>query len=116
MTYSEKLRDPRWQRKRLEILERDNWACLSCGEKTKPLQVHHVAYRKIDPWAYPDELYQTLCEDCHEARGRITDQLCDTLRRSLAHIPTEKLEWFDKRILSVFGEYMDKNPGGLIGI
>ena len=92
MTYSEKLRDPRWQRKRLEILQRDDWACLSCGDKEKSLQVHHIVYRKLDPWAYPDELYQTLCEDCHERRGQITDKIVDALRIAIKNVPTERLE------------------------
>ena len=33
MGYSEKLKDPRWQKKRLEILERDNFRCQYCGDK-----------------------------------------------------------------------------------
>ena len=32
MKYSEKLRDPRWQKARLKVLERDNWTCVNCGE------------------------------------------------------------------------------------
>jgi 5-methylcytosine-specific restriction endonuclease McrA len=28
--YSEKLRDPRWQKKRLEIFQRDNFICQNC--------------------------------------------------------------------------------------
>jgi len=31
MTYKEKLLDPRWQKKRLEVLERDGWACRALG-------------------------------------------------------------------------------------
>ena len=38
-TYLEKLKDPRWQKKRLEILERDGWKCMACGEKEKTLRV-----------------------------------------------------------------------------
>jgi 5-methylcytosine-specific restriction endonuclease McrA len=101
MTYSEKLRDPRWQRKRLEILQRDNWACLSCGTKTKSLQVHHVAYRKIEPWDYPDDLYQTLCEDCHKLRGQITDKIVDDLRVDLKEVTTDRLEVVYKKIATV---------------
>ena len=29
MSYSDKLKDPRWQRKRLEIFERDNWTSVT---------------------------------------------------------------------------------------
>jgi hypothetical protein len=67
MKYSEKLRDPRWQRKRLEILSRDNWTCQACDEKEDTLHVHHLKYlRGRDPWDYEDKDLITLCEYCHE--------------------------------------------------
>lgn len=66
-TYSEKLRDPQWQRKRLEILSRDGWKCRHCGETTKTLAVHHKWYiHGREPWEYPDGVLVTLCEDCHD--------------------------------------------------
>lgn len=66
VTYSEKLKDPRWQKKRLQILERDKFQCQDCGHKGKTLHVHHKYYIfKKDPWEYPDDLLITLCEDCH---------------------------------------------------
>jgi len=30
-TYGEKLKDPRWQKKRLGLLEKADWTCLFCG-------------------------------------------------------------------------------------
>ena len=68
-SYSEKLRDPRWQRKRLEILNRSNFKCQSCNDKDSPLHVHHCWYeRNADPWSYPDDAYLCLCETCHALR------------------------------------------------
>jgi len=65
-TYAEKLRDPRWQRKRLEIMERDDFACRYCRSKTETLNVHHRIYRKGKmPWDYEDDVFVTLCEGCH---------------------------------------------------
>ena len=65
--YSEKLKDPRWQRKRLLILERDNWTCQICGDSESTLVVHHRKYLpNTDPWDYPNVLLITLCENCHE--------------------------------------------------
>ena len=65
-SYSEKLKDPRWQKRRLEILERDNWECQICHDKTSTLHVHHKAYLKnLEPWVYPDSHLITLCESCH---------------------------------------------------
>lgn len=64
--YSEKLQDPRWQKKRLEILSRDDWQCQLCGERHATLVVHHRRYLPgCDPWDYPDSFLVTLCVDCH---------------------------------------------------
>jgi hypothetical protein len=66
-TYSEKLKDPRWQKKRLEILQRDEFTCVKCGDNTSTLHVHHKAYHSGDPWDTPDAHLVTLCEGCHES-------------------------------------------------
>lgn len=86
-TYSEKLRDPRWQRKRLEIFERDAWRCAWCTESTRPLTVHHRWYeRGREPWDYPDAALVTLCETCHqheyEGRPNSEAELLDAIRRT----------------------------------
>ena len=44
--YAEKYRDPRWQMKRLRIMERDNATCQECCEPGKHLNVHHLYYVK----------------------------------------------------------------------
>lgn len=46
MTYYEMLKDPRWQKKRLEIMERDEFACRDCGDKESTLNVHHTYYEE----------------------------------------------------------------------
>lgn len=67
MTYSEKLRDPRWQKKRLEIMNRDDFRCQACQSKEKTLNVHHRFYRKGKaPWEYENSELVTFCEDCHQ--------------------------------------------------
>src|SRR6185503_9899629 len=72
MTYAEKLKDPRWQKKRLEILERDNWACFICGDKETTLHVHHEEYVKgREPWEAVDYMLTTLCENCHEVTHKM---------------------------------------------
>ena len=66
MTYAEQLKDPRWQRKRLEIMSRDNFHCTSCGFDDRTLCVHHKEYiRGFKAWEYPDVLLVTLCDVCH---------------------------------------------------
>lgn len=71
MTYTEKLKDPRWQRKRLEVMQRDNFTCRDCGSSDQSLQIHHCGYRGDGPWAAPTHLLLTLCGDCHTARQDI---------------------------------------------
>ncbi len=64
--YAEKLKDPRWQKKRLEIFERDGWKCRFCDDDKSTLVVHHKDYLpNAEPWDYPGNLLITLCEDCH---------------------------------------------------
>jgi len=65
--YLQKLRDPKWQRRRLEIMQRDEFACTKCDDTTSTLNVHHKYYRfGAEPWEYPDEALVTLCETCHQ--------------------------------------------------
>jgi len=66
-SYGELLKDPRWQRRRLEILERDNWTCQACTSTDKTLHVHHKFYLSgKTPWEYENDNLVTLCLDCHE--------------------------------------------------
>jgi hypothetical protein len=65
--YSELLRDPRWQKKRLEIMQRDEFSCQNCGDGESILNVHHKYYVSgKKPWEYDNVSLITLCEDCHE--------------------------------------------------
>jgi hypothetical protein len=74
-TYSEKLRDPRWQKKRLEILNRDHFTCQKCGDTTTELQVHHIKYSAKNPWEEPNENMDSLCKNCHQTIEIISDVL-----------------------------------------
>jgi hypothetical protein len=66
-TYWQKLKDPRWQKRRLEIFNRDDWTCQKCRGKEITLNVHHNFYLAgKEPWDYPDHCLVTLCEPCHE--------------------------------------------------
>lgn len=82
-TYGELLRDPRWQRKRLEAMEAASFACEKCGDTEKTLNVHHVKYRKnAAPWEYELDELETLCEACHQAvhsYTRMITGLCSVL-------------------------------------
>ena len=65
-TYSEQLQHPKWQKKRLEILQRDNFSCCLCSDKETQLQIHHKRYvNGKDVWDYDSNDLQTLCKRCH---------------------------------------------------
>lgn len=85
--YSEKLRDPRWQKRRLEIMQRDKFSCQFCMADDITLNVHHRWYeRGKEPWEACDDALVTLCENCHkretEARQSTEDRLLRILRKS----------------------------------
>lgn len=83
--YLEKLKDPRWQKKRLEIFERDKWTCRDCEAKDKTLHVHHIIYIPgKDPWDIPSGFLVTLCEDCHNTKP------CDPKYKSCNECPEYK--------------------------
>lgn len=65
--FFEKYKDPRWQKKRLEIMEKSDFSCDNCGEDSETLAVHHKYYiADNDPWDYKDEVFITYCENCHD--------------------------------------------------
>lgn len=66
--YGKKLKHPLWQKKRLEIFQRDKFTCCYCGSTDETLHVHHKEYFfGNDVWDYPDDNFLTLCEHCHDA-------------------------------------------------
>ena len=79
--YSEKLKDPRWQKKRLKIFNRDNFTCVECGDTETTLHIHHKEYKDSEIWDYPNESLITLCENCHRKKHpTIIDILTNLLK------------------------------------
>ena len=66
--YVAMLKDPRWQKKRLEILQRDNFTCRCCGSADKELQVYHLYYN-------PYQALVALCKDCHDYETFMKDEM-----------------------------------------
>lgn len=65
--YQLKLKHPKWQRKRLEILNRDEFKCTDCGDEETELHIHHLEYEnKNNPWEVDSDNLTTLCKNCHE--------------------------------------------------
>ena len=68
MSYQDDMKTATWQKRRLMLLERDNWKCKThdCKGQSSQLEIHHIDYipgNKI--WEYPDDMLITLCRDCH---------------------------------------------------
>ena len=78
MSYQADLQDPRWQRKRLEIFQRDAFECIRCGDRETTLVVHHRSYH-LRPWDCPDFDLETLCQPCHQAEHAVQDDGGPTL-------------------------------------
>lgn len=76
MTYSEQLRHPNWQRKRLAMLDSADWTCEKCDAKETTLHVHHKQYIKGRmAWEYEPHELLVLCEECHEDEHFLQDEL-----------------------------------------
>jgi hypothetical protein len=69
--YRMQLRDPRWQRRRLEIMSKAQFSCEQCGDTKTTLNVHHKQYRRgAQPWEYSDDELACWCENCHAAEHK----------------------------------------------
>lgn len=76
MNYKEQYKHPKWQKKRLEILTRDGYHCVNCGNNENTLHVHHYYYTKdAKVWEYENEALTTLCDDCHEDWHDVNDEI-----------------------------------------
>jgi hypothetical protein len=75
-SYSQKLRDPRWQKKRLEVMQYFDFSCEICGDSKSTLNIHHKQYLKgYQPWDYHIEQLSCLCETCHDEYHDLPDLL-----------------------------------------
>lgn len=75
-TYAEKLKDPRWQKKRLEVLSKNDFSCEVCGDAKSTLHVHHKEYFKNrEPWEYEVDQLACICKECHQNEHDYIDPL-----------------------------------------
>jgi len=73
MAYKELLLHPKWQRKRTEVLTRDDFRCRVCGNEEENLHVHHIIYQSNIPWQTDTKYLITLCKTCHETEESMKD-------------------------------------------
>lgn len=119
MDYKEQIKSPKWQRRRLEILQRDDFTCQICGCKDKMLHVHHTAYERNKMiWEYPDEMLITMCNECHSLEHNMDNLITKLLhmiktRGVTNHEIITLLDFIDTKlfngesdaILKITGEY-----------
>ncbi len=111
--YLRKLRDPRWQRKRLEIMQRDEFTCQYCYDTQTTLNVHHNYYQSDrEPWDYPEAALITLCENCHteETENRRSEEVlllhvCRTMGLSSSGVNGLAIALHDLGEHSMFSEH-----------
>lgn len=74
MTYSEKLKDPRWIAKSARLKSEASNICHDCRTEfsVKKLEAHHCWYEYgKEPWDYPDDCFLVLCKRCHGVRQKV---------------------------------------------
>lgn len=93
--YSEKLKDTRWQKKRLHVFNEAKWKCEECGFITPEggLQVHHITYLTgVEPWDHPDEILMCLCSNCHKRRQESEQQFFYKVAQAIRYKSAEELK------------------------
>jgi hypothetical protein len=119
ITYSEKLQDPRWIKKKDEICTRDNFSCRICYTTQKPMHVHHLTYFfDKEPWDYDNDLLKTLCKKHHEnehgCKEVFNNLLLEAMKKGFYYedflnIATVILKMFDnKQVYEYFYAKLDK--------
>lgn len=108
VSYSEKLKDPRWQKKRLQVLERDGWRCQNCWDEKTTLHIHHTYYFKNeDPWDCPNNSLITLCVNCHKYEHDLKNGSAEDVKRSIEEAQQNgyllsDVEWLINTIMEGF--------------
>lgn len=77
--YREYIQSDRWDKKRRKRLKKDNYTCVDCGERDRPLDVHHLSYDRLGNERMDDLV--SLCRKCHNERhekGEIFFNFCRT--------------------------------------
>ena len=92
-TYSEKLKDPRWQQKRLLVMQRDFFRCRDCNSSHHELQVHHCFYETGNPWETEDVYLLTLCGPCHNKRHEKEKKIKRAVAIAMAGMTSSQMDY-----------------------
>ena len=114
MKYQDQIKSPKWQKKRLGILNRDEFTCQKCGNKDSQLHVHHKHYNNgAKIWEYENWELTTLCEKCHLETNESQKEINNTDFLEIV----DRLKIYDKEDLlkiNTFTEILLDYDDGLI--
>jgi 5-methylcytosine-specific restriction endonuclease McrA len=99
--------DPRWRKKRAEILERDNWRCQADGNHAGDLNVHHRNYTTAEPWLELNKNLITLGDKHHQGEH---DQLGASARAVATALMQRNWMVKHRRLLAKCIETGDVSP------
>jgi 5-methylcytosine-specific restriction endonuclease McrA len=105
-SYSQKLRDPRWQKKSQLVKVRANFKCQDCNS-TRNLETHHCYYSPMrernEPWEYPLSALRCLCRSCHEKREKTESRI----RAYMARLRSDQIDKLKKGLDDSFYWFED---------
>ena len=107
LSYSEQLKHPSWQKRRLEVLSEADFTCQGCYDKETTLHVHHKQYFSGRmAWEYSNDELIVLCEDCHDDAHKSIDEI----RRIFSLLPADGPNGLSQ-IHGVISGYLDGYMG-----
>ncbi len=88
-SFSDKFKDPRWIRRRDEIIASAEYLCQDCGVAADDLEVHICYFEQgREPWEYPHEVYRCLCRTDSAVRRPLEKEV----RQALAIFTSAELD------------------------
>lgn len=90
MNYAEQLKDPRWQKKRLEVFQAANYQCERCRDAGSQLHSHHLFYkREMMLWEYRTEDIMCVCGKCHDQLAFVRDTLLQDAGKDIEELAVQ---------------------------
>lgn len=87
--YHKRLDPRRWEKLRLEVLERDGYRCRFCGRAGR-LECDHVQPLHMGGLPYELDNLQALCRGCHIAKTRQENRRDDPARDAWERLVAER--------------------------
>lgn len=104
MNYAQQMKHPLWQKKRLEVLEANEYTCQNCDDKETTLHVHHPFYKRgAMIWDYAKEELECLCEKCHKDAHALDERLKKTMSTA-----DSTMKWRTLGAMESYGLYCNR--------